>query len=205
MAIIVPRRCGGTWEGEPVAIWSIEWICRMRGGLVHHTIMIPAALSLPLLRGACSRSCTDNISKWLVLYQNLQFFQSPICLIARAQFVDFFPDSRFRSGWVTSHLSLFPVTKKETRYICHISGKNVTISHTKILFLTCDVFGHILPEKCHILAPPVQNFFEREEMWRFGLDWNMIFCSRLRFVTYLGNVKRGILAKTDGGRFNFFN
>jgi len=67
-----PRR--KTWEGVPVAIWCSEWICRMRGGLVHHTIMIPAALSLPLLRGACSMSFTDNISKWLVLYQNLQFF-----------------------------------------------------------------------------------------------------------------------------------
>jgi len=33
----------------------------MRGGLVHHTIMIPAALSLPLLRGACSMSFTYNI------------------------------------------------------------------------------------------------------------------------------------------------
>jgi len=31
-------------------------------------------LSVPLLRGACSRSCTYNISEWLVLYQNLQFF-----------------------------------------------------------------------------------------------------------------------------------
>ena len=65
---------------------------------------------------------------------------------------------------MTSHLSLFSVTKNVTR---HISGKNVqnvTLSHTKIFFLTCDVFCHILPEKRHILAPPVQNFVEREEM-----------------------------------------
>jgi len=48
-----------------------------------------------------------------------------------------------------------------TRHICHISGKNVTLSHTKIFFLTCDVFCHILPEKRHILAPPVQNFLKR--------------------------------------------
>jgi len=47
--------------------------------------MIPAALSLPLLRGACSRLFTYNISKSLVLYQNLQFFQSPICSIASNQ------------------------------------------------------------------------------------------------------------------------
>jgi len=66
MAIIIPRRRGVTWQGVPVATWWCEWICRMRGGLVHHTIMIPVALSLPLLRGACSRSFTDNISKLLV-------------------------------------------------------------------------------------------------------------------------------------------
>jgi len=40
----------------------------------------------------------------------------------------------------------------------------MTLSHTKIFFVTCDVFCHILPEKRHILAPPVQTFFEREEM-----------------------------------------
>jgi hypothetical protein len=58
---------------------------------------------------------------------------------------------------VTSHLSLFSVTKNVTRHICHISGKNVTLSHTKIFFLTGDVFCHILPGKRHILAPPVQK------------------------------------------------
>jgi len=77
MTIIIPRRRGGTWEGVPVEPWCSEWICRMRGGLVHHTIMILAAISLPLLRGACSRPCTNNISKWLVLYQKLQFVPSP--------------------------------------------------------------------------------------------------------------------------------
>jgi len=110
---------------------------------------------------------------------------------------DFFPASRLRFGWVTSHLSLFSVTKSVTRHICLISGKNVTLSHT-IFFLTCDVICHILPEKRYILAPPVQNLFERQEMWRFGWDWNMFFSFRLRFVTYLGSMKReGHWAKTD--------
>ena len=98
--------------------------------------------------------------------------------------------SRLRFEWETSHLSLFLVTKNATRHICHISGKNVTLSHTKIFFLTCDVFCHILPKKRHILAPLVQNFFEREETWRFIWDWNMFSSSRLRFVNYLGSVKR---------------
>jgi len=47
---------------------------------------------------------------------------------------DFFPGSRLRFGWATSHLSLFSVTKNVTRHICHISGKNVTLSQTKIFF-----------------------------------------------------------------------
>jgi len=80
MAISIPRRRGGTWEGVPVVTWFSEWICRMRGGLVHHTIMNPVALSLPLLRSACSRSCTDKISKSLVLYQNLQFFPAIVSI-----------------------------------------------------------------------------------------------------------------------------
>jgi len=86
MAIIVPRRRGGTWEGMPVSIWCSEWICRMRRGLVHYSIMIPAALSLPLLRGL-SISSTYIISKWLILYQNLQFFPVSIFfrLLARAK------------------------------------------------------------------------------------------------------------------------
>ena len=33
-----------------------------------------------------------------------------------------------------------------------------------------DVFCHNLPEKRHILAPPVQKKIEWEEMWRF--DWD---------------------------------
>jgi len=54
-------------------------------------------------------------------------------------------------------------------------------SRARIFFLTSDVFCHTLLEKCHILALPVPNFFEREEMWRFGWDWNIFFSSRLRF------------------------
>ena len=46
------------------------------------------------------------------------------------------------------------------RVVCCTS---VFLAH-EFLFLTCDIFCHILPEELHILAPPVQNFFEREEM-----------------------------------------
>jgi len=52
----------------------------MRGGLVHHTIIIPAALFLPLLRGAAvGRAPTIFQNDWF-LYQN-NFFQSPSIFI----------------------------------------------------------------------------------------------------------------------------
>jgi len=89
MAVIIPRRRGGTWEGVPVATWCSEWICRMRGGLVHHTIMFPAALSPPLLRGAYSRSCTDNIQNDWFCTRLSNFFPSPIFSIASAGVVYF--------------------------------------------------------------------------------------------------------------------
>jgi len=50
--VIIPRRRRGTWDGVPAATWCSEWIYIMRGGLVHHIFIIPAALSLLLLRGA---------------------------------------------------------------------------------------------------------------------------------------------------------
>jgi len=77
MVIIIPRRRRGTWTGVPMATWCSEWIRRMRAELVHHIIIIPAALSLPLLQGAVvgfENLVGFYISKRLVLYQNLQFF-----------------------------------------------------------------------------------------------------------------------------------
>ena len=53
-----------------------------------------------------------------------------------------------------------------------LQSRNTVDAHPLI---SCDVFCHILPEKRHILSPPVQNFFEQEEIWRFGWDWNMFF------------------------------
>jgi len=96
---------------------------------------------------------------------------------------------------MTSHLSFSGDKKCYASHLSHVWEECDALAHENTkFFLTCDVFCHILPEKRHILAPPVQNFFEREEMWRFGWarDWNMFFSSRLRFVTYLGSVKRGL-------------
>ena len=55
----------------------------MRGGLVHHIIKIPAALSLPLLRGAAvGRAPTIFQNDWFCTRIS-NFFQSPIFSIAR--------------------------------------------------------------------------------------------------------------------------
>jgi len=97
---------------------------------------------------------------------------------------------------VTSHLSLFPVTKNVTRYICHISGKNVMLSHTKIYFLTCDVFCHILPEKRHIVAPPVQKKFEECDDSAGTGTWFSLPVSNLSLISEAWSGK-AIWAKTD--------
>jgi len=52
---------------------------------------------------------------------------------------------------------------KKASHLSHFWEECDALAH-QIFFITFDVFGHILPEKRHILAPPVQNFFEREEM-----------------------------------------
>jgi len=66
-----------------VATSCSEWICRMRGGLAHHTIIIPPALSLPLLRGAAVGRAPTIFQIDLFCTRISNFFQSPICSIAR--------------------------------------------------------------------------------------------------------------------------
>jgi len=83
MAIIIPQRRGVTWKGVPVATWWCECIFRRRGGLVHHTIMIPAALSFPLLRGAVVHLQKFQNDWFCTRISN--FFQSPIFSIANIQ------------------------------------------------------------------------------------------------------------------------
>ena len=81
LVILIPRRRRGTWEGVPVATSCSEWICRMRGGLAHHTIIIPPALSLPLLRGAAVGRAPTIFQIDLFCTRISNFFQSPICSI----------------------------------------------------------------------------------------------------------------------------
>jgi len=93
--------------------------------------------------------------------------------------------------WVNdvTFVTFFGDKKCDASHLSHFWAECDALAHNFFL-LTCDVFCHILSENRHILAPPVQNFFEREEMWLFGWDWNKFLSSRLRFVTYLGSVKR---------------
>jgi len=60
MAIIIARRWRGTWEGVPMATWCSEWICRVRGGLVHHIVIILllAKLHRASLPQINARSCS---------------------------------------------------------------------------------------------------------------------------------------------------
>ena len=59
------------------------------------------------------------------------------------------------------------------RHVCHISGKNVTLSHTKIFFLTCDVFNHVehSSRKTSHFGPAGTKLFEtgRNVTIRLGL------------------------------------
>ena len=67
MAIIVPRRRRGTWEGVTVANWCSEWICRMWRGLGPHTLIFPASLSLLRMWGAV-------ICRLPTILQNISFY-----------------------------------------------------------------------------------------------------------------------------------
>jgi len=78
MVIIIPQRHGRTWEGVPVANWISEGICKMRGRLVHHTIIIPPALSLPLLRDDAVGRVPTIFQKYWFCTRICNFFQSPI-------------------------------------------------------------------------------------------------------------------------------
>jgi len=84
-----------------VATCFTELMCRMRGGLVLHTIVIPAALSLPLLRGAAvGRAPTIFQNDWFCTRIS-NFFQSPIFSTARVS-KDFFETDfsvRIMTSW----------------------------------------------------------------------------------------------------------
>ena len=80
----------------------------MRGGLVHHTIKIPAALYLLLLRGACSRRHLQyfKITGFVPespIFSSLQFsrllvetpnLESPFCLKGLIQYMSLSADHR---------------------------------------------------------------------------------------------------------------
>ena len=93
---------------------------------------------------------------------------------------DFSPASRLRFGWVTSHLSLFSVTKNVTHHICHISGKNVMLSHTNF-FLNLWRFLSRPSWKMSHFGPASTNLFwtGRNVTIRLGLKRVFLFPSQI--------------------------
>jgi len=80
MAIIMPRRRRGTWEGVPVTTWCTEWICRMWGVPGPHILIVPVSFSLPPKRGAAigrAPTILQNVSFYtrIPILSNLQFCQ----------------------------------------------------------------------------------------------------------------------------------
>ena len=61
-----------------------------------------------------------------------------------AEFLPRFPSQIWSSD--VTFVTFFGDEKCDVSHLSH-SGKNVTLSHTKSNFLTCDVFCHILPKK----------------------------------------------------------
>ena len=96
MAIIIPRRWRGTWEGVPMATWCSEWICRTWGGLGPHILIFPASKFVisPADARCYNKSCTNNSSRWLVLQEypilsNLQFCRplGGVCRIVEEEMI----------------------------------------------------------------------------------------------------------------------
>ena len=78
MAIIIPRHQRGTWEGVTVTTWYSEWICRIWGGLGPHTLISPASLSLPPMRGAVIGRVPTILQNDSFYTRISNFVQSPI-------------------------------------------------------------------------------------------------------------------------------
>ena len=89
MAIIIPRRWRGTWEGVPMATWCSGWICSMGGGQGPHMLIIPAAFSLLPMRGAAvGRAPTILQNEWFYT-RSSNFVQSLILSITSCDICDF--------------------------------------------------------------------------------------------------------------------
>ena len=67
--------------------------------------------------------------------------------------------------WVSdvTFVTFFGDKKCDKSHLSHFWEECDALAHENI-FVTCDVFCHILPEKLYILAQTVQNCFERQEM-----------------------------------------
>jgi len=80
-----------------------------------------------------------------------------------AEFLPSFPSQIWMSG--VTFVTFFGYTKCDASLLplSHFLEESDALAYENCFF-TSDVFRHILPEECLFLAPPVQTFFEREEM-----------------------------------------
>ena len=90
MAIIIPRRRRGTWEGVTVATWWSELIYRMWGGLGPHTMIFPASLSLPPMQDAAIDRAPAILQNDSFYTRISNFVQTPILLAARTMLRRYF-------------------------------------------------------------------------------------------------------------------
>jgi len=80
--------------------------------------------------------------------------------------------------------------KCDASQLSHFWEECDNLAHENLFFNLWRFLSHPSRKTSHFRPRWYKTFFEREEMWRFGWDWNMFSSSRLRFVTFLGSVKR---------------
>ena len=146
-----------------VLLWGFKFICH-----------ISSYAELLAIKGAnCTSGKQDSTevgALFLGMQRNSRHIQQSINL---ASIVTFSGDKRC-----------------DVLHLSHFWEECDALAHKNIYFNLWRFFLHPSRKNVTFLDPLVQNFFEREEMWWFGWDWYMFFSSRLRFIIYLGSVKR---------------
>ena len=95
---------------------------------------------------------------------------------------DFFPDSRFRFGWVMSHLSLFSVTKKcDASHLLHFWEECDALSHENVFLLNLLRFVSHPSRKTSHFGPTCTKLFwtGRNVTIQLGLKHIFLFPSQI--------------------------
>ena len=94
---------------------------------------------------------------------------------------DFFPTSRLRFGWVTSHLSLFPVTNwRVTFHLSHFWEECDALAHESMFFNLWRILSHPSRKKSHFgPAGTIYFYTGRNVTIRLGLKHVFLFPSQI--------------------------